>query len=446
MSLASLAERAVHAALRAGAEEAEAYAWESRDLQASALGGSVAAKESRTSGIGVRALRRGALGFAAAAPAASGQAERAAQRAARLAALLPPSGATLPEPVKRAAARGPRYDASLAALEPAQAARIAERALREAARAGRKGRIAFASATLARSSYRFAVRSSRGVEAQDRGVRASLEVEVRVRSGQEERTGRSVRSARVGFEAQGAGREARERAEAMLGAKRLGKGVLPVVLGHDAAVLLPILMGFALAGPYVAQGRSVLAGKVGQKVASRALTVRDGPGLGGLAAQRWDDEGTPARDRALVERGALRGYLLDHASAAKLGLPRTGNALRGAEERFRFPPSAQPMGLAIDAGRGTPEELASELDRGVLVRWELLGLTSLNHHTGDFSIVAPAAFLVRRGSVAHPLRPTTIAGNLLTLLRSVERVGAYDPARPGMRLPSLLVGGLTCAT
>ncbi|HEV8361671.1 MAG TPA: metallopeptidase TldD-related protein [Candidatus Thermoplasmatota archaeon] len=443
MTLARLAEQAVRAALAEGASDAEAYAWDAAELQASKIGVDASLKESRTSGLGVRAVRGGALGFASATPARPAEAERAARQAARLASLLPRTGATLPE-VARGATRGPGYDAALAALTPRDAGAWAEAALREA-RAGKRGAVAFASATVQRSRWRFALASSRGVRAAQRGVRASIEVECRVRDGARERTGMATRVARAGFAPRGVGRDARWRAEAMLGARRPRVLASEVVLDAEAALLLPQLLAPALTGAYVAEGRSILARRQGERIASPILTVRDGPGQGGMAAQAVDDEGTPGRDRALVEAGVLKGFVLDHASAAKLGAASTGNGLRGGgDQRHRVPPAPLPMGLAVQPGKGDLEDLLARVDRGVLVRWQLMGLANINATTGDFSVVAPCAFLIRRGAVAHPLPPTTITGNLLGALQGLQQVGAA-PREPGLRLPPLRVAGLTCA-
>jgi predicted Zn-dependent protease len=444
--LLGLAEDAVRKALAAGAEDAEAYVWDAADLQASVLGGRASTKESRTSGVGVRALKGGAVAFMAAAPAASDAAARAAGGAARFAGLLPPGKASLPEPSRKTPGPGPRYDTALAALAPDAAARAVAALVREARGAGGRGALVFARASLQRSRWRFAVASSRGVQVQDRGVRASLEVECRVRAGAQERTGLSTRAGRTAIGVRGAGREARERAEAMLGARQQAKGVEDVVLDAEAAALLTQMVMTALAGTTVAQGRTVLAGKLGEPVGSAALTIRDGPGCGGPRAARWDDEGTAARDLTLLDRGVVRGYLLDHASAAKLNMPRTGHGLRGDEERFRQAPTALPMGLRVEPGRGAADDLVAEMGRGVVARWGIMGLASLNHTTGEFSVVAPSAFAVRRGEATHPLRPVTIAGTLQGLLAGVKRCGADVRTHLQGTTPSLWAGGLTLAS
>ena len=75
---------------------------------------------------------------------------------------------------------------------------------------------------------------------------------------------------------------------------------------------------------------SFLAGKLGEKIASEALTVIDDATMPGLfGSSPFDDEGVASRRTVVIERGVLKSYLLNTYSARKLGLKTTGNASRG---------------------------------------------------------------------------------------------------------------------
>lgn len=92
------------------------------------------------------------------------------------------------------------------------------------------------------------------------------------------------------------------------------------------------------------------------------------------------------------------------------------------------------------------EELLGGVDRAVYVRDYLLGWFTNNQVTGDFSTVAPLAFLVEKGSIVQALPPTTVAGNVYRMLEQVEEVSRERRTLLRGRFPALRVGGLTCAT
>ena len=80
-------------------------------------------------------------------------------------------------------------------------------------------------------------------------------------------------------------------------------------------------------------------GKLGEKIASEALTIIDDATMPGLfGSSPFDDEGVTSRRTVVIERGVLKSYLLNTYTALKLGLKTTGNASRGLGwERRRRP-------------------------------------------------------------------------------------------------------------
>ncbi|HEU4427871.1 MAG TPA: metallopeptidase TldD-related protein [Myxococcota bacterium] len=235
------------------------------------------------------------------------------------------------------------------------------------------------------------------------------------------------------------GRTAAERTIGQLGARRVPTCEAPVVFDASAArELLGNLVG-CLSGYSVYRGSSFLRDKTGRPIASERVTiVDDGRRRGGLGSKPFDGEGQPTRRNVLIEAGVLRSWLLDSYSARKLGLASTGNAARAAGGA----PSAAPTNLWLEAGAGDVETLVRGLDRGLLVTG-MFG-HGFNPVTGDFSRGA-RGYWIERGERAYPVEEITIAGNLGTMLESIEAIGADLRFLGSLGAPSLRISRMTIA-
>jgi len=94
-------------------------------------------------------------------------------------------------------------------------------------------------------------------------------------------------------------------------------GTMPVVLGPGwPGVLLHEAVGHGLEGDFNRKGSSAFAGRIGQQVAAKGVTVVDD---GTLKDRRGslnvDDEGQPTQCNVLIEDGILRGYIQDTLNA-----------------------------------------------------------------------------------------------------------------------------------
>jgi len=149
----------------------------------------------------------------------------------------------------------------------------------------------------------------------------------------------------------------------------------------------------------------------------------------GLGSCPFDAEGVASRDRALVEAGVLRGYLLDTYAARKLGTATTGNA--GGSHN-----------LYIAPGEASFAALLHAMDRGLLVT-DLMG-QGINLLTGDYSRGA-AGFWIEGGEITHPVHEVTIAANLREMFRRIVAVGDDLEFRAATCSPSLLIEEMTIA-
>jgi PmbA protein len=236
------------------------------------------------------------------------------------------------------------------------------------------------------------------------------------------------------------GRKAAERAIRRLGARRVRTCEVPVIFDGITAPSLIGQVASCASGYSIYRESSFLADQLGESIAASEVTIIDDGRLpGGLGSKPFDGEGQPTRRNVIVEHGVLRTWLLDHYAGRKLGLGSTGSAARGTGSA----PRVGTTNLWLEPGQKTLEELIAELDRGLVVT-ELIGM-GFNPTTGDYSRGA-AGLWVEGGEIVHPVEEITIAGHLGDMLRSIDRIGSElvwrgRTASPPLRIASMTVAG-----
>lgn len=235
------------------------------------------------------------------------------------------------------------------------------------------------------------------------------------------------------------GREAAGRAVRMLGAKTVPSQTLPVVFEPYVATGFLGLLAPALTAEAVQKGRSLFAGKVGQKVASDRINIVDDGSLpGGIASANFDGEGVPTSRTRLITGGALEGYLHNTYTAAREGVRSTGNGVRGS---FKSTPEVGATNFFIEAGGKGPEQIIGGIERGFFVT-EVLGMHTANPISGDFSLGA-TGIMIEKGQFTYPVRGVALAGNIIDMMKKIEAVGSDLTFFGGRGSPTLLVGDMS---
>ena len=126
------------------------------------------------------------------------------------------------------------------------------------------------------------------------------------------------------------GARAGERATRRLGPRKPPGGAVPVLYDRRcSASLIGHLLG-AVNGAAIARGSSWLGDAMDQVVLPQGIDLIEDPlRVRGAASRPFDAEGIAAKVRPIVLDGRLMRWVLDCASARKLGLQTTGNARRG---------------------------------------------------------------------------------------------------------------------
>ncbi len=231
-------------------------------------------------------------------------------------------------------------------------------------------------------------------------------------------------------------------AYSMLHSKPIRSGYYQVVLKNDifAQFLSTFLDLFS--ADKVQNNKSVLAGKIGEQIASSSLyLVDDGTLPGQLGSMLFDGEGTPAQRTPLVKEGKLSGYLYDLKTASKDKVQATGNALRAG---YQGSPAINPTNIIVGKGQSSYEDLISAKDQ-VLVINNVMGMHTSNLVNGDFSVGA-TGYLMNNGGLITPVKQITIAGNFLQLLSNISNIASDVESFPyhgNIITPSVLISELS---
>jgi PmbA protein len=280
------------------------------------------------------------------------------------------------------------------------------------------------------ASARLRFATSRGIEVTSRQTGCYLFVHAVAGDGDDTQTGfgYSVGRAPAELDLEAAGIDAVDRATRLLGAKKAKSSKLTAVLDRRVtATLLGILAG-TLSGEEVIKGRSLFAGRIGEKVGVDELTLVDDP-TNPLAygACEYDAEGLACRRNALISGGELTGFLYDTYAANLAGTSSTGSAVRGG---FRTTPGVGAQALALEAGNHDQGEIIAQVGEGFLVQ-SITGVHSgVNRVSGDFS-VGVEGLMIRGGELAEPVREVTIASTIQRMLQHVVAVGSDIEWLPG---------------
>jgi TldD protein len=234
-------------------------------------------------------------------------------------------------------------------------------------------------------------------------------------------------------------------------------GTMSVVLGPGwPGVLLHEAVGHGLEGDFNRKGSSAFAGRMGERVAAKGVTVVDDGTLPGRRGSlNVDDEGNPTHCTTLIEDGVLRGYIQDSLNARLMKMPVTGNGRRESYASVVMPRMTNTYMLA---GEREPAEIIASVDRGIYA--VNFGGGQVDITSGKFVFSCTEAYMIENGAVSYPLKGATLIGNGPDALTRVSMIGndlALDTGvgvcgkdgqsvpvgvgQPTLRIDGLTVGG-----
>ncbi len=242
-----------------------------------------------------------------------------------------------------------------------------------------------------------------------------------------------------------------------LGAQSAPAGTYPVVLGPGwPGVLLHEAVGHGLEGDFNRKGTSAFAGRIGEQVAAKGVTVVDD---GTLADRRGsltiDDEGNPTQETVLIEDGILVGYLQDNINARLMGVQSTGNGRRESYAHLAMPRMTNTF---MRPGNHEPGDIIESVKDGIYA--VNFGGGQVDITSGKFVFSTTEAYRIRNGKIAEPIKGSTLIGDGPEAMGSVSMIGndlALDSGvgtcgkegqsvpvgvgQPTLKLDELVVGG-----
>ncbi|MDP3512470.1 MAG: metalloprotease TldD [Sulfuritalea sp.] len=239
-----------------------------------------------------------------------------------------------------------------------------------------------------------------------------------------------------------------------LAAKPAPAGEMTVVLGPGwPGILLHEAVGHGLEGDFNRKGSSTFAGRIGQRVAAKGVTVVDD---GTIADRRGsltiDDEGNPTQRTVLIEDGILVGYLQDTLNARLMNVAPTGN---GRRESFAHLPLPRMTNTTMLNGSHDPQEIIKSVKKGLYAA--NFGGGQVDITSGKFVFSTAEAYLIENGRITAPVKGATLIGsgpeammrvamigNDMALDSGVGTCGKEGQSVPvGVGQPTLRIDGLT---
>ena len=201
---------------------------------------------------------------------------------------------------------------------------------------------------------------------------------------------------------------------------QLAPGDYEAVFEEDAvAEILRIMSITGLSGQAVREGRSFLAGAIGQPVTGPKFTLHDDALHPGQLAVPFDPEGTPKQRVTLVERGVAAGPVHDRWSAKAAGATSTGHAA----DPGRYGRGGHAANLVMAGGTATREQLIGSVRRGILItRFHYTNTPDPKRATMT-GTTRDGTFLIEDGKLTRALANVRFTMSALDLFAGIDLLG-----------------------
>ncbi|HAS72624.1 MAG TPA: hypothetical protein DCS67_00595 [Clostridiales bacterium UBA8960] len=212
----------------------------------------------------------------------------------------------------------------------------------------------------------------------------------------------------------------------------VGNEKMPVIFSGTAmgSLMLRVLGG--VSGGNITKNVSPIVGKLGEKLFSDIMTIRDDATMPyGVNTFAFDDEGTPAQNTVLYDKGVLKNYLTSVSHAEKLGTSPTGNAIKRTlfSKEIEDAPSVYDSNLIIEGDSQPDDDIIKGVKRGLYITG-VMGAHTGNINQGEFSMNISSGFLIENGTFKGKVKGAMIAGNIYDLFKGIEAIGTkMEPMR-----------------
>ncbi len=231
-------------------------------------------------------------------------------------------------------------------------------------------------------------------------------------------------------------------------------GEMDVVLGAGwPGILLHEAVGHGLEGDFNRKKTSAFSDRIGERVASKGVTViDDGTIPNRRGSLTIDDEGTASEKTVLIEDGILKNYMQDRMNARLMGMQPTGN---GRRESFACQPMPRMTNTYMLGGDHAPEEILASVKNGIYA--VAFGGGQVDITSGKFVFSCTEAYKIENGQLGAPIKGATLIGTGPESMQRISMIGndmqldegigtcgkAGQGVPVGVGQPSLKIDGLT---
>lgn len=305
------------------------------------------------------------------------------------------------------------------------------------------------------------IANSEGLYTTDRSVRTRMSVNAIASAGGENQSGSCSPGRLSGLELyeeilpEDIGRHAARQAVVNLEAPYCPAGKMTVAIENGfGGVIFHEACGHSLEATSVGIGASQMAGRLGEAVANEKVTaVDDGTIPNAWGSVNIDDEGNTTRRNVLIEKGILKGYMIDRLGSRRMKMPVTGSSRR---QDYTFEPTSRMTNTFIENGPDRNEDIIASIEYGLYAKE--MGGGSVNPLTGAFNFSVREGYIIRGGKICEAVRGASLIGTGSQILKDIDMVGQNlargqgmcgsssgsvptDVGQPLIRVSAITVGG-----
>ncbi len=143
---------------------------------------------------------------------------------------------------------------------------------------------------------------------------------------------------------------------------------------------------------------------------------------GGLGSFPYDDEGVPGQRLDIVNEGIFCGYLTSRETAHRIGLARSGGAMRA--DGWQSIPLIRMTNINLEPGTWTLDEMIKDMRQGLLLRTNTSW--SIDDKRLNFQFGTEIAYRIEEGQITGIVRNPTYTGITPEFWGSIDAVQNQD--------------------
>ena len=229
--------------------------------------------------------------------------------------------------------------------------------------------------------------------------------------------------------------------------KEIPPGRYTVILEPAAVLDLFGFLVFDFSGLAVAEQRSSLTGRVGQKLFGSNVELRDDIYHPLHLGAPFDGEGMPRQRVTLVEGGVVRNLVYARQTAARLGVEPTGHGCPLPNEQ-----GEAPMSIVMEGGHHSLEDMICSTERGLLVTrlWYIREVDPYQKIVTGMT--RDGTFWIEGGALKYGVKNLRFNQSLIEMLSKVEMLGpaeraageeSFEMVVPAMKVPDFNFSSVT---